>query len=106
MAFFDLDFNNKATLPDIVFRSLIEQFTKQSTTIPQIMETLFSKNAGARRSLAQEDLMSNQGYPRLSVRHITLAGDESERAYRVRPTGPWALRRGEAQLGHIRYGQS
>ncbi|KAF8478788.1 hypothetical protein JB92DRAFT_2800863, partial [Gautieria morchelliformis] len=58
MAFFYFDFNNKATLPDVVFRSLIEQLAVQSTTIPHALETLFSKNAGARRSVAQEELMS------------------------------------------------
>ncbi|KAF8524185.1 hypothetical protein JB92DRAFT_3109582 [Gautieria morchelliformis] len=34
MAFFYFDFNNKDTLPDVIFRSLIEQLTVQSTTIP------------------------------------------------------------------------
>jgi hypothetical protein len=58
MAYFYFDFNNKDTLPDVVLRSLIEQLTVQSTTIPHALETLFFKNAGARRSVAQEELMS------------------------------------------------
>ncbi|KAF8514292.1 hypothetical protein JB92DRAFT_2677808, partial [Gautieria morchelliformis] len=58
MAFFYFDFNDKDTLPDVVFRSLIEQLTSQSTTVPDALETLFSRNAGARRSVAQEELMS------------------------------------------------
>jgi hypothetical protein len=58
VAFFYFDFNNKDTPPDVVCRSLIEQLTVQSTTIPQALETLFSKNAGARRSMTQEELMS------------------------------------------------
>ncbi|KAF8532006.1 hypothetical protein JB92DRAFT_2781150, partial [Gautieria morchelliformis] len=58
MAFFYFDFNNKDTLPDVVFRSLIKQLTVQSTTIPHTLETLFSKCAGARRSVAQEELMA------------------------------------------------
>jgi hypothetical protein len=58
MAFFYFDFNNKDTLPDVVFRSLIEQLTVQSTAIPHVLETLFSNNSGARRPVAQEELMS------------------------------------------------
>jgi hypothetical protein len=58
MAFFYFDFKNKDTLPDVVLRSLIEQLSVQTKTIPHVLETLFSKNASARRSLAQEELMS------------------------------------------------
>jgi hypothetical protein len=58
LAYFYFDFNNKDTPPDVVFRSLIEQLTVQSTTIPHVLEALFSKNVGARRSVAQEELMS------------------------------------------------
>jgi hypothetical protein len=58
MAFFYFDFNNKDTPPDVVFRSLIEQLIVQSTTIPHVLETLFSKNSGTRRSMAQEELMT------------------------------------------------
>jgi hypothetical protein len=58
MAFFYFDFNNKDTPLDIVFRSLIEQLTVQSTTITHVLETPFSKYAGTRRSVAQEQLMS------------------------------------------------
>jgi hypothetical protein len=58
MAFFYFDFNNKDTPLDVVFRSLIEQLTVQSTTIPHVLEALFSKNVGARRSVAQEELVS------------------------------------------------
>jgi hypothetical protein len=58
MAYFYFDFTNKDTPPDVVFRSLIEQLTVQSTTIPHVLEALFSKNVGARRSVAQEELMS------------------------------------------------
>ncbi|KAF8514298.1 hypothetical protein JB92DRAFT_2677115, partial [Gautieria morchelliformis] len=58
MAFFYFDFNDKDSLPDVVFRSLIGQLTVQSTTIPHALETLFSRNAGTRRSVPQEELMS------------------------------------------------
>jgi hypothetical protein len=57
MAFFYFNFYDKNALPDAVLRSLIEQLTIQSTTIPHVLETLFSKNAGARQSVAQEELM-------------------------------------------------
>jgi hypothetical protein len=56
-AFFYFEFEEKDTLPDVVIRSLIEQLTVQSTIIPDALESLFAKNAGARRLVAQEDLM-------------------------------------------------
>ena len=58
MAFFYFDFNNKDTPTDSVLRSLIEQLSLQCETVPNALETLVSKNAGARRSVAQEELMS------------------------------------------------
>ncbi|KAF8514300.1 hypothetical protein JB92DRAFT_2919988 [Gautieria morchelliformis] len=58
MAFFYFDFNDKESLPDVVVRSLIEQLTVKSMTIPHALDALFSKNAGMRRSVAQEELMS------------------------------------------------
>jgi hypothetical protein len=56
-AFFYFEFEKKHTLPDVIIRSLIEQLTVQSTIIPDVLESLFTKNAGARRSVAQEDQM-------------------------------------------------
>jgi hypothetical protein len=55
-AFFYFELETKDTLPDVVIRSLIEQLTVQSTIIPDAPDSLFTKNAGARRSVAQEDL--------------------------------------------------
>ncbi|KAF8483149.1 hypothetical protein JB92DRAFT_2676131, partial [Gautieria morchelliformis] len=58
VAFFYLDFNNKDTPTDAVLRSLIEQLSVQCATIPNALETLVSKHAGAGRSAAQEELMA------------------------------------------------
>jgi hypothetical protein len=59
VAFFYFDFNNKDTLPNSVLRSLIEQFSVQCATIPNALQSLFSKNdqGGAHRGPSQEDLM-------------------------------------------------